>query len=715
MLESQQLDDAEIVRKVLCGHREAFGILVERHLPLVHALVYGRVSNPAEVKDLVQDAFLKALEKLDTLRDAAKFRPWLAAITRNVCTNFRKAEHHREGVLLEMSRSQHSIPAPDRHELHAALRREIHALNEDDREVLMLHYFAGFKIREVAQALDISQDAAAKRIQRARRALGERIVDELGSALESERPSSDLPRRVMVAAMAFPTNWTVVPATAGGGSTLWIWIRPLEVLLMKKAVVGALSLALIALGAWYALRQSSPQSPNTSVPPDKQAVSDGVPPPADETRQTESNRNGDSLAPESDGTPKGKEIGAEAALPETTLRKPQDPNRKPDATPASSLTIEGLVVTEDKAGETPVSNARIFVGPRLPLDESMRLQNTLATSASDGTFRVEDVSVSDENQWVYAWHADLAPGWVSLPSQPEGTVKIRVVMTKGGTVSGRVAVGGVPVAGATVQAASVTEVGQTTTGPDGKYELENLPQGDLGILAKLPEGGRSLVRMASLLTGTTTPVDFDFSEVTSSLQGMVTSRGEPVSSGMLRMTVTTTNGEVERFEGTIQADGSYSFSEAPSGTCALVASVELESGNRASKQVAFSIAENEAHVENIDFNLTTAVRGTITIPDTVKDGAIVALRGEVKIDTLSTELLTSLEPLIAASGRIKDGAYSFDGLDPGTYTIVAFAYTELPNSDAEGLNTMLSKALFASSVVELKEGAEAVVDLTPTL
>lgn len=715
MLESRLFNDAEIVRKVLSGHREAFGILVDRYLPMVHALAYGRVANPVEVNDLVQDTFLKALEKLDTLRDAAKFSPWLAAITRNTCANFHNAQRHRETAMLELARGEHSVPAPDRNELHAALRREIHALNEDDREVLMLHYFAGFKIREVAHALDISHDAAAKRIQRARRALGERIVDALGPALEAERPSSDLQKRVMAAAMALPANWTVAPAAAGWGSALRIWIRPLEVLLMKKAVVGALSLTLIAFGTWYALRQGPPQSLNTSASSDKPAASGAAPASAAETPQAGRNRDEDSLTPESDVAPKGEGTRVDAALSETTLRTQPDSDAKPDATPASSLTIEGIVVAEDRTGETPVNNARIFVGPRMPLDESMRVQKTLATTALDGTFRVEGVSVSDENQWVYAWHAYLAPGWASLPSQPEGTIKLRIVMSSGGTVSGRVSIGGVPVAGATIQAASVTEVGQTVTGADGGYELKNLPQGDLGIVAMLPEGGRSLVRMASLLTDTTTPVDFDFGEVTSSLQGMVTSRGEPVPSGRLRMIITTTNGEAERFEGAIHADGSYSFPETPSGTCALVASVELESGNRASKQVAFSIAENEAHVEDIDFNLTTAVRGAITIPDTVRDGAVVALRGEVKIDTLSTEVLTSLEPLIAASDRITDGAYSFDGLDPGTYTIVAIAYTELPNSDAEGLNTMLSKALFASSVVELREGAEAVADLTPTL
>src|SRR5215475_9550240 len=69
--------EAVLVRAVLEGDREGFGQLYARYAPLVHGVLLARVPR-AEVDDLVQDIFLHAFKKLNTLRDRAAFGPWIA-------------------------------------------------------------------------------------------------------------------------------------------------------------------------------------------------------------------------------------------------------------------------------------------------------------------------------------------------------------------------------------------------------------------------------------------------------------------------------------------------------------------------------------------------------------------------------------------------------------------------------------------------------------
>jgi nitrate reductase NapE component len=73
----------------------------------------------------------------------------------------------------------------------------------------MLYYFSGKKIHEVATLLSISPDAAAKRIQRAREALGERLLHALHPAVEPERSEEDRKASIMALILLMPVSWDI--------------------------------------------------------------------------------------------------------------------------------------------------------------------------------------------------------------------------------------------------------------------------------------------------------------------------------------------------------------------------------------------------------------------------------------------------------------------------------------------------------------------------
>ncbi len=75
--------ERELIARVRAGDREAFGALVERHLVRAFALGFRVLHHREDAEDLVQDAFLTALEHIDAFDAARPFWPWLARIIVN--------------------------------------------------------------------------------------------------------------------------------------------------------------------------------------------------------------------------------------------------------------------------------------------------------------------------------------------------------------------------------------------------------------------------------------------------------------------------------------------------------------------------------------------------------------------------------------------------------------------------------------------------------
>ena len=255
--------DVQVIRRVLAGEREDFGLLVERYLSMVYAMAYARLGNHADAEDTAQETFLKALKSLNTLRSKRKFPSWLAAITRAECANVRRAGRPRSQAQRDAPLDTVSIIDVEQRELHETLRRQVLELDNGPREILLLHYFAGMKIRQIAAALKISYPAAAKRIERARRALGERLVDELGPAFEPYTPTKKNAVTIMGVLANAPVPWKTVSqgALAALGS-----VKVLGSTLTVKHVCVGTAIAAASLVGWQGARQLSSRSLSLGTP-----------------------------------------------------------------------------------------------------------------------------------------------------------------------------------------------------------------------------------------------------------------------------------------------------------------------------------------------------------------------------------------------------------------------------------------------------------------
>ena len=77
--------DEQIVRQAIAGDRRKFDQLVQKYQAAVCGLTYQWTRNFADAQDLSQDAFLQAYQKLNQLREPARFAGWIRGIATNLC------------------------------------------------------------------------------------------------------------------------------------------------------------------------------------------------------------------------------------------------------------------------------------------------------------------------------------------------------------------------------------------------------------------------------------------------------------------------------------------------------------------------------------------------------------------------------------------------------------------------------------------------------
>jgi RNA polymerase sigma-70 factor (ECF subfamily) len=160
--------EASLVAAARDGDRAAFGRLYDRFAPMVHGLLLARVSR-TEVDDLVQDVFLQAMRRIDTLRNPEAFGPWLASIARN-----RARDHYRRAdPVTELPEDLAGAIHPEGEALHilATIRR----LPESYRETLVLRLVEGMTGPEIAERTGLTPGSVRVNLHRGMRLLREAL------------------------------------------------------------------------------------------------------------------------------------------------------------------------------------------------------------------------------------------------------------------------------------------------------------------------------------------------------------------------------------------------------------------------------------------------------------------------------------------------------------------------------------------------------------
>jgi len=163
-------EEALLVKAVRNGEQEAFAKLYSLYAPLVHGILLARVPW-GEVDDLVQDVFLVALNKLNTLRDDAAFGGWLAMIARNRAMDFHRRKRETEELSDDIA--AHSNTEADREA--ANVLEVICGLPEAYRETLVLRLVEGMTGPEIASRTGLTPASVRVNLHRGMKLLREKL------------------------------------------------------------------------------------------------------------------------------------------------------------------------------------------------------------------------------------------------------------------------------------------------------------------------------------------------------------------------------------------------------------------------------------------------------------------------------------------------------------------------------------------------------------
>ena len=153
--------DRSLVKAAMRGSTDAVGQLFDQHWPDVWRAAFMVTGRRDLADDAAQDAFVSAIQALPTFDQARPLGPWLTRIAVNRAIDVLRRER-RTATLDERWVDDPSDPMPD-----VDLVRALTRLERERRAVIVLHYWLGYPLQEIAQILEIPTGTVSSRLSRA--------------------------------------------------------------------------------------------------------------------------------------------------------------------------------------------------------------------------------------------------------------------------------------------------------------------------------------------------------------------------------------------------------------------------------------------------------------------------------------------------------------------------------------------------------------------
>ncbi|MCY4403320.1 MAG: sigma-70 family RNA polymerase sigma factor [Candidatus Poribacteria bacterium] len=175
-------NDVELIRNVLSGDESAFSTLVEKYQKQIHALAWRKIGDFHIAEEITQDTFLKAYQKLASLKQPHRFSGWLYVIATRCCQDRLRKKQIETEPLDEMDSEEVETEAYSRYVAEQEAKVTVEAqrnvvkrllanLPESERTVITLHYFGEMTCEKMSEFLGVSVNTIKSRLRRARNRL----------------------------------------------------------------------------------------------------------------------------------------------------------------------------------------------------------------------------------------------------------------------------------------------------------------------------------------------------------------------------------------------------------------------------------------------------------------------------------------------------------------------------------------------------------------
>lgn len=141
----------------------------------VFFICLGFSKDPSTAEELAQEVFLKAYQKLNTLKDISAAAGWLLQIARNTCRDYVRKERIRKNFRLQYRPADCDINVPEtqmiEREDRKRLKNAVRGLPQKLQEVFVLHEYGELSYFEIARILGLKQGTVMSRLNRGRKAV----------------------------------------------------------------------------------------------------------------------------------------------------------------------------------------------------------------------------------------------------------------------------------------------------------------------------------------------------------------------------------------------------------------------------------------------------------------------------------------------------------------------------------------------------------------
>jgi RNA polymerase sigma-70 factor (ECF subfamily) len=180
-------NEQKAIRAVLAGDVEAYRSLVLRHTAMVFRVAFRITANPSDADEVVQEAFLRAYQKLPSFQSQATFATWVYRIAVNCAFDLVSRRERQPSFRDIHDAGQEPIPdhpdpaaGPEQQllsrELGAQQQHALHALTALERTAFLLRHIEDQSTTEIAAALNLAPNAAKQAVFRAVQKLRQRLA-----------------------------------------------------------------------------------------------------------------------------------------------------------------------------------------------------------------------------------------------------------------------------------------------------------------------------------------------------------------------------------------------------------------------------------------------------------------------------------------------------------------------------------------------------------
>ena len=157
-----------LIERCKKGEAQAQFLLYKQYSRQMYNIAIRFLNNKMDAEDILQESFVTAFDKLDSLQDTGSFGSWLKRIVINNCiSHIRKNSMRFEDLESHMVQEQGEEPEAELNLDPELVHEAIKELPRGGRTILILHALEGYKHREIAEMLSISESTSKSQYGRA--------------------------------------------------------------------------------------------------------------------------------------------------------------------------------------------------------------------------------------------------------------------------------------------------------------------------------------------------------------------------------------------------------------------------------------------------------------------------------------------------------------------------------------------------------------------